>query len=228
VILSLPSVRAMVGERSSAILLAAVALSLALTPTLAAAGRRIAGHLRSRAGSRHDHELVATSLNAPALIVGMGQRGRLIADALDEFDIRYAAIESDPRLMRDAIADGYRVMFGDLADPRIWEPAAMQDRRLSILTVPIFERSSELSPIAQRYYPGLTRMAVIDSPDDAFRYTSIGVVPVVETAGIPGLNAAQAALLCLGVGADIIADWVDRQRDLRGLRSTPSHALAAA
>ena len=39
--------------------------------------------------------------------------------------IGYAAIERDPQRLADAIADGYRVSFGDLADPRIWEPLAM-------------------------------------------------------------------------------------------------------
>ncbi len=226
IIFSLPPVRAMVGDATSDILLAAVVLSLAVTPNLADLGRLLAGRLRTRSTARMQAELEAQELSGPALIVGMGPRGRTIADALSEFDIRYAAIESDPDRLRKAIADGYRVMYGDLADPRIWEPAAMQDRQLSILTAPSFERSSSISPIARQYYPGLTRMALVDSPAEAPQFATIGLVPIVESLDAPGLNAAQAVLDHLGIDADAITAWADRQRDLHGL--TPSAQPIAA
>ena len=44
----------------------------------------------------------------------------MIADALTEFDIRYAAIENDPDRLRKAIADDYRVTSGVMTEAWIW------------------------------------------------------------------------------------------------------------
>jgi monovalent cation:H+ antiporter-2, CPA2 family len=48
VVLSLPAVRALLGPVRISIVVAAVALSLALTPNIAQIGRRVAGQLRRR------------------------------------------------------------------------------------------------------------------------------------------------------------------------------------
>ena len=98
VIFSLGSVHAMVGARTTAVLVAAVALSLALTPGLAELGRSLAGQLRRRrARVDTDRELLSREALPPVVIVGMGRRGRAVADALTELEISYSAIERDPQ-----------------------------------------------------------------------------------------------------------------------------------
>jgi CPA2 family monovalent cation:H+ antiporter-2 len=217
VIFSLPPVRAMVGADRSDILIAAVVLSLGATPHLAQLGRALAGRLRQGRRGQPAGELEPRDLIGPVFIVGMGPRGRTVADALNEFDIKYAAIDTDPRRLRRAIADGYHVAFGDLADPRIWEPIAMQDRKISVLTRPSFELSSGISPVAQAFYPGLTRIAVVDSPSQAAQYASIGVVPVVDAGRVPGLEAAAVVLRRLDLDADAISAWINRQGEIAAL-----------
>ncbi len=214
VILSLPPMRALVGEERSGVLIAAVALSLAATPSVADFGRWVAGRLRLRRTVAGDAELEAREFVGPVFIVGMGPRGRAVADALTEFDIAYSAIENDPVRLRHAIADGYRVGFGDLSDPRIWEPMAMQERRISVLTQPTYEQSRGITPVADRFFPALTRMALVDSPAEAARFGSIGLVPVIDSADYPGIDAAAEVLARLGIDGADIAAWTDRQKQL--------------
>jgi len=212
VIFSLPPIRELIGEERSAIMIAAVALSLAATPTVADAGRSLAGRLRVRQSRRVDAELEPRDFIGPVFIVGMGPRGRAVADALNEFHIDYGAIENDPRRLRLAIADGYRVLFGDLSDPRIWEPMAMADRRISVLTEPTYEQSRGITPVADRFYPDLTRLALVDSPAEAARFGAIGLVPVVDAAEYPGLEAAAVVLKQLAIDPGDIEDWSTRQK----------------
>ncbi|QJU60139.1 potassium transporter KefB [Sphingomonas sp. AP4-R1] len=218
VIFSLSPVRAMVGADRSDVLIAAVVLSLGATPHLASLGRSLAGRLRHGRLDQPAQELQARDLTGPVFIVGMGPRGRTVADALHEFEIRYAAIETDAARLRRAIADGYHVVFGDLADPRIWEPFAMQDRRISVLTMPSFEYSADISPVAHTFYPGLTRMAVVDTPAEAAQYAAIGVVPVVDVGHVPGLEAAAAVLHRLELDAEAITAWIKRQTEKAALQ----------
>jgi Kef-type K+ transport system membrane component KefB len=213
VILSLPSVRTLVGERESAVLIAAVALSLAVAPTLAETGRSLAGRLRQRAAREVDPELQPRNLAGPVFIAGMGNTGRTLADALTEFDIDYGAIERDDKRLREAVADGYKVAFGDFSDPRIWEPVALHGRRISVLTAPAFEVSRELAPAARQLFPNLKRVAVVRDEDEAEQYRSIGVLPVVDRSMPPGLDLAVLVLNELDVDPDRIATWMRQQHE---------------
>jgi Kef-type K+ transport system membrane component KefB len=213
VILSLPPVRALVGETTSAVLIAAVALTLAVTPSLAELGRSLAGRMRRRAARVADAELQPRELIGPVFIAGMGRTGRTLADALTEFDIGYAAIERDQQRLREAVADGYNVAFGDLSDPRIWEPVALDGRKVSVLTAPVFEVSRDLGPVAWQQFPDLKRIAVVRDREEAERFRSIGLLPVIDRSVPPGLDLAALVLGELSVDPDRIGEWMRRQQE---------------
>ncbi len=169
--------------------------------------------MRRRTARVTDPELQPRELIGPVFIAGMGRTGRTLADALTEFDIGYGAIERDQQRFREAVADGYNVAFGDLSDPRIWEPVALHGRRLSILTAPAFEVSRDLSPAARQLFPDLKRVAMVRDQDEAERFKSIGLLPVVDRSVPPGLDLAAFVLGELGVDPDRIGEWMRRQQE---------------
>ena len=212
VIFSLPQVRTLVGEQASAVLIAAVALTLALTPTVAEAGRSLAGRMRRRP-KEADPELQPRETDGPVFIAGMGRTGRTLADALAEFDIGYAAVERNERALRHAVADGYNVAFGDFADPRLWDSVALHGRKVTVVTAPSFEVASELTPTARRLYPDLKRVAVVAHEAEAARYRDLGFLPVVDRSVPPGLDLAVAVLGELGVDDARIDAWMRRRHE---------------
>jgi len=226
VVLALPPVRALIGPAETSVIIAAVALSLAATPTLAETGRTLAGRLRKRTQKATEPELQPRDLVAPVLIVGMGAVGRTLADALIELDIRYAAVERDQRRLADAVADGYAVEFGDAGDVRLWEPVALHGRRISVLTAPAFDVASALAPIAQRLYPNLTSIAVVHDQAESERFQGIGMHPIVDRSLPPGLDVAVAVLGELGIDTAIIGAWMRRQQG-RALDARAAERAAA-
>jgi len=227
VLLSLPVVRALVGEEVSAILIASVALTLAVTPNLAELGRSWAGRLRRRQQQREaDPELQQRDTAGPVLIVGMSQAGRTVADALTEFEIEYGAIEKDPKRLREAIADGYKAVFGDMSDPRIWGALAVGGRRILLLTEPSLAISTELTPIAAHRFPGLKRLALVHDDATAAEFRAHGIDPVVETGWPDGLDTARTVLTDLGIDAADVATWAERQR--KRVSGSPGEALVVA
>jgi CPA2 family monovalent cation:H+ antiporter-2 len=212
VIFSLPAVRALVGEAPSAILISAVALTLAITPNLADLGRAMAGRLRQTKSPHADHELRERGQSAPVAIYGMGARGRAVADGLNAFAIRYAAIESDQKQLREAVADGYSVDFGDLSDARVWEALGMTDRRILVLTEPMYEVSRNLTPLARQHFPDVIRVAAATDEEQAARLAAIGLTPLLDRE-VNGEELAAGVLELLHVPSPAIAQWRDRRRE---------------
>jgi CPA2 family monovalent cation:H+ antiporter-2 len=212
VLLSLPAVRKAVGVGHVSIITAAVALTLAATPSLAAAGRIVAGRLRKPGLLALDPELVMRERPAPVLIVGMGHIGRTLADALTEFGIGYTAIEHDYERLSHAVADGYSAIFGNASDPRFWEPMAVSVRKISALTSPSFEIHSELTPVLRRQYPNLLRYAAVVDDEDAARFIALDIRAIVDRATPPGLDLAGAVLRELEIDPDEVADWMQKQQ----------------
>ena len=204
VIFSLPAVREMVGADTSAVLIAAVALTLAATPTVAEAGRTLAGRMRRKKSSAQlqvgiDPELQPRGSEAPVFIAGMNRLGRDVADALNEFKIAYDAIESDERLLSDAIADGYATAYGDIADPKVWEPMDLHARRIIVLAAPAIEVSRDLRTIALERYPGLLRIAAVRDNAAAAQFEALGMRAVLATDATGGRAVAIAVLQAMGI-----------------------------
>lgn len=226
VILSLPAVRALVGPTKVSVLVAAVVLSLAVTPTLAEVGRLVAGRLRRRAAKEHDPEILRQGAAAPVLIVGMGHTGRTLADGLHAFDIGYSAVERDPRRLSEAIADGYAAVFGDMADPRIWNSVAGPGRRINAFTGMTLDMARDLMPLGLRLYPDLLRFAMAADATEAERLEELGMRAVLDGGGPPGLALAAAVLGEFGIPEAALQDWAHRQRH-RMMRGSGEAFVAA-
>src|ERR1700728_2301872 len=184
VILSLPMVRTLLGEKTSSVLIASVALTLVATPTVADIRRRPAGALRAKAEARPaDPELIQVEMAAPVLVFGMGVGGRAVADALMQFGIGYLGVEADENRLREALADGYAVMFGRMDDPRLWQPMAIEGRKLNVLSDPDFETGAEIMPAIREQYPELRLLAAALDAVDAKHFAEIGVEAVDDSFG---------------------------------------------
>lgn len=226
VILSLPQVRALVGASYASIAISVIALSIALTPNLADAGRTLAGRMRARTKKQADAELTPQTITAPVIIIGMGAVGRLVADALIAFGIDYFALEKDERRLHAAIADGYNAGFGDATDARLWPTVSLNERKLSVLTAPDYELLSATITIIKASYPQLKRFAFARNEADAERLRTLGLRPIVDAGSKPGLPLAKAVLGELGVPEADIKRWAIERLNLN--EAAPDRAGAMA
>ena len=224
VILSLPPVREGLGD-AAPILIAAIALTLATTPTVSEWGRRLAGRLRARSAADHTGELTRRGAAAPVLIVGMGEVGRTVANGLNAFDIGYAALEKDGIRHARAVADGYEAAFGDAADPRLWEPMAFAERRVSVITPARYEVAAPLSPLARERFPDLARYVPVADAQEGAQFEELGMQPVVDRSQPRGLDLAVAVLADLGIGGEAVARWMQREQELALNRGTARAVL---
>lgn len=212
VVFATPGVRAVIDAATLAELTAAVALTLAVTPALGAIGRTVAGRLRTRATRRIQSEMTPQGETNPVIIIGMGDVGRTIADALEEFDIGYDAIERDGARLRSAVADGYNASFGDAADARLWRALDLGGRRFSVMTASSILAARDWMPASLALYPDLHRVWIAQTDDEAAQLNELGIEAVVSPDETRGIEAAQALLIAIGISPEAVAAWADRQR----------------
>jgi CPA2 family monovalent cation:H+ antiporter-2 len=212
VILALPSVREGIGGDQAALLIVAVSLTIAAAPNFAELGRSVAGRLRLRATLAQQAELQPLVRAAPVVIVGMGNVGRGVADALRTFHIPYFAMERDQHRLRLALADGYDVSYGDGFDVRLWESIDLHERKLSVLTAPDHAVLSQTASLIRQKYPALKRYAVVNNDREANLFRALGLLPLLDQDPIPGLDVAVVLLKELGVSQAALATWLDSHR----------------
>jgi CPA2 family monovalent cation:H+ antiporter-2 len=220
VIIAMPVVRSALGEGPVGVVITGVAASLALTPTMASLGNRVARLLRSRSTvAAPPGETSRRRAAAPVIIFGMGDIGRSVADALEANGLAYDAVEMNYERFLAASADGYRVAFGDLSDVRLMETVAMVERSVVVVTVVRYEISEALTPIVRDRYPNLIRFIAVDNDEDRARFEAIGMRAVVNRSVPRGLDLAAAVLRSQGVDEDRIMTWMQREQE-RALEST--------
>ena len=228
VIIAMPMVRAALGEETVGAVITGVAASLALTPSLATAGNKLARMLRRRFTAAVSKEEATPSVPmAPVVVFGVGEVGRLVADALEAHDVPYEAIEMDYDRFLAASADGYPVAFGDLGDVRLMETFALSERAAIVVTVVRYELSKALEPIMHDRYPNLTRFVVVDSEEDKERFKAAGMRPIVNRSVPRGLDLAVAVLRSQHVDDDKIAAWA-RRRQERALQAHGNQSVSVA
>jgi len=225
VILADRGLRAAVGERATAILITGVAASLALTPALAAGGRRLAGHLRRRAAPRAQEPRPRATLE-PVVIVGMNEVGRTVADGLQANRIDYIAVEFDPDRFAAARADGYPVAFGDPRDVRLMATLELERRSTAVVAIPRYEVSAALTPVMRERYPHVVRFIAVDTEEERRQFEAIGMRAVISRSIPKGLELAAAVLAHHGVDERKIAAWMRREQD-RALEAVASDAAVA-
>ena len=211
VVFAMPGVRTLVGGAIISKLVAAVALTLAVTPTLAFIGRDVAGRLRTRATRKMESEMVPRGQTSPVLIIGMGDVGRTIAGALEEFDIGYDAVERDGVRLRNAVADGYSASFGDASDSRIWRTLDFGGRQFTVMTAASIEAAQDWMPASRALFPYARRLWVTRTDDEAAQLNELGIEAVVSRKSSRGLEAAQVLLVAFDVAPEAVSAWTDRQ-----------------
>ncbi|MCR9093151.1 MAG: cation:proton antiporter [bacterium] len=214
VIVAMPAVRAGLGEQAVGIVVAGVAVSLALTPSVAALGNAAARRIRRwREPADASGPAPSTSTVAPVVVFGLDEVGRRVADALESHGLRYDAVEMDYDRFLRASADGYAVAFGDLGDVRLMQALSIDERSSVVITIARYEVSRDLTPVIDMHFPGLRRFVSVDDAVDRTRFEALGLSPVVAQSVPRGLELAAEVLRSEGVSDDRVREWMEREQE---------------
>ena len=198
----------------ASILLTSVSLSMALIPATARIGRWVSKRNAPPAVVDPAGSVAPTgSENATALVVGYGRVGQLIGDMLAEHQVRYIAVDRDPRLVANARRDGKPVYFGDVSQLDFLKHCGLDTAKAAIITI---HTQPEIDAIVQALrvnYPKLVIVSRAKDANHARHLYEIGVSDAVPETIEASLQLSEAALVGLGVPTGLVIASIHEKRD---------------
>jgi CPA2 family monovalent cation:H+ antiporter-2 len=190
-----------------------VAVSMLLTPLLAAAGQRWSTRLAHRGRGFADVSLVdAGALEGHVIVGGFGRVGEMIARTLEAMSTPYVAVDLDARRVAAARAEGRPVFYGDIGRKELLERLG-GDRALGFVVtsdVPV-ETDQTVSTIRQTW-PQTKIFARAKDPGHGHRLLAMGATDVVPEAAEGSLQLAAHVLIGIGLPDQEVNEVIDRIR----------------
>ncbi len=152
------------------LLVAAIAITMALTPLLMRFGEWLEARLdRPVAPPEALPELGAQgeAYEGHVVVVGFGRVGQSVATMLRVADTPFLAFDLDANQVRREYHRGWPVYYGDCAQPGIMRAANLEAAQAVVLTVDDRESALKLLHAIHTLYPRLLLIARARDPDDA-------------------------------------------------------------
>ena len=181
------------GDRQQ--LVAAVILSMMLTPLLAEAGRRLAPRIERRTYGRAETAAPETAaLKDHVIIAGYGRVGRAVAQRLTAAGIAWVGLDLDPHRVTQARRQGLQVHFGDADRPEILEAFAVEQARAVVVAVDNPKVALQLTALLHYVLPEIPVLARAYDEAHAEELERAGAAHVIPEPAPIGARIAEIIL----------------------------------
>ncbi len=191
------------------------AIGLTITPLLAALGRYAGRQVDLNAGIDLP-AIVPGDKVAPAVIIGFGRVGRLVAEMLATHGRPYVAVDSNADTVSAARADGFPLLFGDVSRPELIDKLNLGHASALILTMDNPVLAVRLTGKVRGWCPDLTIVARARDATHAAELYRAGATDAVPETLESSLQLSEAVLVDLGMAmGPVIASIHEKRAELR-------------
>jgi K+:H+ antiporter len=227
VLLPLAAAAGVVPERILQSLLAAMILSMLITPLVIAASDRIVMRLSRSEWMRRSlemHRVAAQSIDVErhVVILGYGRNGQRLARLLEAEGVGYVALDNDPARVREAALAGDPVVFADSARREALVAAGIGRAAAVVVTFADVPAAVRVLAHVHELNPSVPVVVRARDEGDIARLTAAGATEVVPEAFESGVMLASHTLVLVGVPLSRVMRRVSQVRGqqyrlLRGL-----------
>jgi CPA2 family monovalent cation:H+ antiporter-2 len=187
------------------------AIGLTITPLLAWLGQKVARRIEARGSSAPELEI--SDAGPGTVVIGFGRVGRMVADMLKVHGQPYIAVEADIDAVKAARADGYPVIFGDVARSDLVDRLNLGRARALILTMDDPVLSVQLTRRVRGWVPNLTIVARARDTAHAAELYRAGATDAVPETLESSLQLSEALLVDLGIAVGPVIASIHEKRD---------------
>jgi len=186
------------------------AIGLTITPLLAWIGQKAAQRIERR-GAVAETEIPDSGPGT--VIIGFGRVGQMVADMLKVHGKPFIAVEADIDAVKAARADGYPVIFGDVARSELVDKLGLGRADALILTMDDPVLSVQLTRRVRGWVPNLTIVARARDTAHAAELYRAGATDAVPETLESSLQLSEAVLVDLGVAVGPVIASIHEKRD---------------
>jgi monovalent cation:H+ antiporter-2, CPA2 family len=193
--------------------LAVTSITMALTPLLSFAGRKLGARLMPDKPVDVELTLRPAAGQSHAIIVGYGRVGKVVCELLREHRIPYIVADSDPVTVTRDRRDGHDVYFGDATDPQFLEACGLAKAAGVIITIHSARLIDEVVAHVRTMRPDILIVSRARDADHARHLYALGATDAVPETIEASLQLSEAALVGLGVATGFAIASIHEKRD---------------
>ena len=199
----------------SQFLMTVVTFSMALTPLLAALGRKIKGQLYVKSVLR-DNKIKREigDVSKHVIIVGFSKVGRIVAYILRKRGISYIVLENNHRIVRIEKNNGYNIYYGDALNIDILRYIGIERAESVIVAMEDDIACVKITRFIHNNFPNISLVTKSETINNAERFKKVGASFVVSKNLETGLQLSKAALSSVGVSNSEIEAMLSSFRDI--------------
>jgi len=186
-----------IAPATSSLLVAAVALSMLLTPLLLVAADRWWIPLHAR-GGRSDMAEISEPQAAPVIVAGFGRYGQVVSRVLYANGITPTVLDHDAEQIEALRKFGWRVFYGDATRLDLLRTAGAATARVLVLAIDDVEQSLKVAALVREHFPQILIVARARNVQHYFKLRELGITLVERETLDASLMSARSVLEHLG------------------------------
>ncbi|MGZ5214932.1 MAG: glutathione-regulated potassium-efflux system protein KefC [Caldimonas sp.] len=187
-----------VSAPASSFLVAAVAISMLLTPLLLVAADRWWIPLLAGSKRQSGVEEISEPQNASVIIAGFGRYGQIVGRMLYANGVAATVLDHDAEAIEALRKFGWRVYYGDATRLDLMRTAGADKARILVLAIDDIEQSVECAKMVRENFPGVTIVARARNVQHYYELYELGVTLIERETLDSALMTARSALEQLG------------------------------
>jgi glutathione-regulated potassium-efflux system ancillary protein KefC len=188
---------------SSSLLVAAVALSMLLTPLLLLASDRIRARRHARQDRAAPYDEIGDRIDdghaPPVIIAGFGRYGQIVGRLLHASGFSATVLEHDAEQVEAVRRFGWQVYYGDATRLDLLRSAGADSARLFVLVIDDVEQSVAVARLVREHFPRLGIVARARNVSHYYQLRNLGVEAVERETLDSALMSGRSALELLGL-----------------------------
>jgi CPA2 family monovalent cation:H+ antiporter-2 len=193
-------------------LLVVVSLTMASIPLLDYLGRPLSRKLTPTTRVL-PMEVPPGDSEARVIIAGFGRVGRLIGKMLEEHDIPYIAVDSDPRVVAEQRKAGKPIYYGDASRPEFLRACNIEQVQVIAVTMDQPKKVEDVTVAARAERADIRIIARARDDRHAVKLYGLGVTEAVPETIEASLQLGESVLVGAGVAMGLAIASVHEQRD---------------
>jgi CPA2 family monovalent cation:H+ antiporter-2 len=198
-------------EDTAAYMLIVSALSIFVTPIVAALGARVARALSGPPASAPPPDAALES--GHVVIAGFGRVGQTLADILSAQEIPHIGIEGEAALVAELRKEGRPVHYGDAANAQVLASVGAPNAAAIVVTINDAEAVERIVGEARRAWPHIPIYARARDGEHARRLHAAGAALASPDSIEAALQLGEALLNGVGVPDDVSRRIINERRE---------------